>query len=36
MVTDFDFAWWRAYKTALEGRLRQESVVIRSLAMQLL
>jgi hypothetical protein len=36
MVTDFDFAWWRAYKAALEGLLRQESVVIRSLAMQLL
>jgi len=36
MVTNFDDAWWRAYKKALEVRLKQESVVIRSLEMQLL
>jgi hypothetical protein len=36
MVTNFDPDWWGAYKKALEGRLLQESVVIRSLAMQLL
>ena len=36
MVTNFDPDWWRAYKKALEARLRQESVVIRCLAMQLL
>jgi len=36
IVPELDAAWWRDYRKALEARLKQESVVVRSLPMQLL
>ena len=36
MVQDLDENWWSQYRRELEGRLRQESVVIRSYPIRLL
>jgi hypothetical protein len=36
MITTLDADWWRDYRLTLEKRLRQQSVVIRSLSIQLL
>lgn len=36
MADTLDAAWWRAYRTDLERRFRQESVVIRAMTAQLL
>ena len=36
MTPALDVAWWGDYRKTLEKRLRQQSVVIRSLPMQLL
>ena len=36
MVQDLDENWWSQYRRELEGRLRQESVVIRSHPIRLL
>jgi hypothetical protein len=36
MTEDLDVSWWTVYRKTLEKRLKQESVVIRSLAMQAL
>jgi hypothetical protein len=36
MVQELDENWWSQYRHELEGRLRQESVVIRTHAIRLL
>ena len=36
MVRELDENWWSQYRRELEGRLRQESVVIRSYPIRLL
>jgi hypothetical protein len=36
MIPDLDADWWTNYRQTLEKRLRQQSVVIRSVPMQLL
>ena len=36
MTPDIDEAWWKQYREALEKRLHQESIVIRSHAIRLL
>ena len=36
MADDLDRAWWTTYRHALEERFRQETIVIRALAQQLL
>jgi hypothetical protein len=36
MVAELDPTWWANYRKTLESRLQQESVVIRSIAMQIL
>ncbi|GAA0535051.1 hypothetical protein FHS83_003139 [Rhizomicrobium palustre] len=36
MARDFDRAWWRALKQELEDSLRQEEIVIRAQALELL
>ena len=36
MIPELDAAWWTDYRKTLEKRLRQESVVIRCLPIQLL
>jgi hypothetical protein len=34
MVTELDRLWWANFRQKLEAKLRQESVVIRSIAME--
>jgi hypothetical protein len=36
MVREVDEAWWSQYRRELEGRLRQESVIIRTHPIRLL
>jgi hypothetical protein len=36
MIPELDESWWTDYRKTLETRLRQESVVVRSLAIRLL
>jgi hypothetical protein len=36
MIPTLDIDWWTAYRQALEKRLRQQSVVVRSVPIQLL
>lgn len=36
MAEKLDAAWWRSYRESLERRFRQESVVVRALALKLL
>jgi hypothetical protein len=36
MTPEIDSAWWSRYRKILEGRLRQETIVIRSHPIQLL
>lgn len=36
MADGLDRAWWRAYRAALERRFRQEQVVVRAQAVELL
>jgi hypothetical protein len=36
MVPEIDKEWWRRYRATLEMRLKQETVVIRSLPIRLL
>jgi hypothetical protein len=36
MVQELDETWWSQYRHELEGRLRQESVIIRAHPIQLL
>ena len=34
MVDSLDRTWWREYRRALEGRFRQDELVVRAQAMQ--
>ena len=34
MVESLDARWWRDYRVALEGRFRQDELVVRAQAMQ--
>jgi hypothetical protein len=36
MADDLDRAWWSAYRAKLEGRLRQDVVVIRASAVEVI
>lgn len=36
MVEDLDRAWWAGYRRVLERRFRQDAIVIRAVAQQLL
>ena len=36
MTEEIDHTWWRDYRTALEQRFRQESIVVRAQSIQLL
>jgi hypothetical protein len=36
MVEDPDRAWWRAYRADLEGRFRQDAIVVRAMPVEIL
>jgi len=36
MTESIDMAWWSSYRRELEGRLSQEKIVIRALAMRVI
>ncbi len=36
MTATLDHAWWRQYRATLEGRFRQEQLVIRALPVEML
>lgn len=36
MAQQLEHAWWKSYRTQLERRFRQEAIVVRALAVQML